>query len=537
MSRYGHLKIIFYLLTTFFVFVILLLFFQPFYNLNNKINDLFYSSTNQKSEIVIVAIDDLSLQTVQAWPWSAEKQAELINIIKEQHPKLIAYAASYPSPDVEEQVVLSKLNEIDNLVMSKVNNFYLGPKGHLDLEKSSDGKVRQILTEKNLFPSFSLVSAEVLNYTMTETHLNINYRFKTGSLLQLSAQDIFSGRNLIKLKDKIVLIDLVNADSSMDVETPLGLMKPIEVQANAIDTVLSLRALRKLPKSQETIIALFLAILPLFLAKFIRIKQWLGSAIFLLLGIVLIAFLAFRFFYIITPVFYWLLLILFGVLLAIFIKWKLKNLTQVLLKKIFGNTVSPEVLSTLLKNPEKVSLQGEKLELTVLFVRIKNFSDFVEKNDAKTTVSKLKNFLETCTDIVISHQGTIDKYSRNTIIAFWGAPLSDKQQASKACVTALEIQDRIGEESQLELSIGISYGLATVASLELEGLDYSAIGETVDQAIMLESATQELKQTMLVSESVVKKNKEENSDFRFTKLKAIKVEGSRKSVKAYGLEG
>lgn len=165
----------------------------------------------------------------------------------------------------------------------------------------------------------------------------------------------------------------------------------------------------------------------------------------------------------------------------------------------FTKYVSPAVVDSILKDPTKLSLGGDKKELTILFSDIRSFTTFSERLDAKQLAKFLNEYLGLMTDIVFKHGGTLDKYIGDAVMAFWGAPLDQPAHANNACKAAAEMlqvlaahKERFMKDYGIEVNvgIGINSGAVNVGNMgSSTNFSYTVIGDHVNLASRLESLT------------------------------------------------
>ncbi|MEM7225358.1 MAG: CHASE2 domain-containing protein [Pseudomonadota bacterium] len=134
-----------------------------------------------------------------------------------------------------------------------------------------------------------------------------------------------------------------------------------------------------------------------------------------------------------------------------------RSKTQI--RSAFGRYLSPVVVERLSKNPEQLELGGEERTMTVMFADIRGFTTISErfKDDPQGLTSLINRFLTPMTEAVLDHQGTIDKYIGDCLMAFWNAPLADEAHGRNACQAALEMQRllaRLNEELAAETGSG-----------------------------------------------------------------------------------
>ncbi len=179
---------------------------------------------------------------------------------------------------------------------------------------------------------------------------------------------------------------------------------------------------------------------------------------------------------------------------------------------LFGQFVAPEVVSDLAADPAKVKLGGERREMTIFFLDIAHFTTISEKMDAQALIQFLNRYLSALSDVVLERRGTIDKYIGDCIMAFWNAPLENKDHRIDAILAALDCQRAITELNKSKYSrglpeipaarIGINSGWATVGLTGTQKkLQYTVIGDEVNLASRLEGANKFFGSKILVSEA------------------------------------
>src|SRR5207248_6836409 len=109
----------------------------------------------------------------------------------------------------------------------------------------------------------------------------------------------------------------------------------------------------------------------------------------------------------------------------------------------FSRYLAPAVVEHLAEHPERLTLGGELRELTIMFSDIRGFTTISEGLDARELTSFLNRYLTPMTDVIMSHDGTVDKYMADGIMAFWNAPLDDPRHAEHACLAALAMRTEL----------------------------------------------------------------------------------------------
>lgn len=201
------------------------------------------------------------------------------------------------------------------------------------------------------------------------------------------------------------------------------------------------------------------------------------------------------------------------------------------IRKAFGQYLSPHVVATISKNPEQLKLGGEVKELTLFFSDIADFTSISEQHDPSRLVKDLNKYFSLASSIIQTHEGTLDKYIGDAIMAFWGAPLSMEDHAMKAVLAAIEIQKQLKSESSFTTRIGIHTGLAVVGNIGSDvRFNYTAIGDTVNLASRLEGLNKKFGTSIVMSENT----------YRFAKKVAearligrVRVKGRNEPVSIY----
>jgi class 3 adenylate cyclase len=167
------------------------------------------------------------------------------------------------------------------------------------------------------------------------------------------------------------------------------------------------------------------------------------------------------------------------------------------IRETFGRYLSKEVVNEILKSPGGIDLQGEQREITILVSDLRGFTKMTDCNDPHVVLRTLNRYLERMTDIIIDHSGTIDEFTGDGILVFFGAPrpVPDHQIQSVQC--ALEMQaamQSLNEENstlglpQLEMGIAINTGELIVGNIGSEKRKkYGAIGSPINVAYRTES--------------------------------------------------
>ena len=180
-------------------------------------------------------------------------------------------------------------------------------------------------------------------------------------------------------------------------------------------------------------------------------------------------------------------------------------------KSAFARYVSQQVMDSVLASGSAPEIKGGRRRITVLFCDIRGFSTMSENMRPEDVVQILNEYFERMVDVVFRNQGTLDKFLGDGLMVIFGAPADDPYQEEHALRTAVEMQRELGllcEKWRLEgrapvrIGIGIHSGASVVGNVgSSRRMEYTAIGDTVNIASRLESATKELGAEILISET------------------------------------
>jgi class 3 adenylate cyclase/CHASE2 domain-containing sensor protein len=215
----------------------------------------------------------------------------------------------------------------------------------------------------------------------------------------------------------------------------------------------------------------------------------------------------------------------------------------------FARYLNPQLVKQLSADPGKLQLGGESRDMTLLFCDIRGFTTISEKFDAQGLTRFINRFLTPMTDLILAHQGTIDKYMGDAIMAFWNAPLDDADHARHACLAALQMRVRLDELNQqwrseaeqagqsfieVHIGIGLNSGLCCVGNVGSDQrFDYSVLGDDVNLASRLEGQSKTYGVDIVIGENTA----QAVGDLAILELDSIKVKGKTKPVRIFALVG
>jgi adenylate cyclase len=200
------------------------------------------------------------------------------------------------------------------------------------------------------------------------------------------------------------------------------------------------------------------------------------------------------------------------------------------IREAFGTYVDPAVAEHILR--EGTSLQGEEVEVTVMFVDVRDFTGFAERASAPEVVAALNGLFERIVPIVRGHGGHVDKFVGDGLLAVFGAPRRAERHAANALAAALEIEQAVAGD-RLEVGIGLNSGQVVAGNVGGAGrLEFSVIGDAVNVAARVEAATRVTGDRILAAQ----RTRELAGDgCVFTERPGVQLKGKRDPVALYAV--
>jgi len=212
------------------------------------------------------------------------------------------------------------------------------------------------------------------------------------------------------------------------------------------------------------------------------------------------------------------------------------------IRETFGRYLSDEIVDNLIDSPEGLKLGGEKRHLTIMMADLRGFTSIGERLPAETVVNMINIFLGQMTEVIQQHQGTIDEFIGDAILAIFGAPILREDDALRAVRCALDMQLAMQEVNRryrqagfpaVEMGIGINTGEVIVGNIgSSKRTKYGVVGRVVNTASRIESYT--IGGQILVSEST----KEEcRGLLRIDGQMSVMPKGLSKAITIYDIGG
>ncbi|HUP92423.1 MAG TPA: adenylate/guanylate cyclase domain-containing protein [Solimonas sp.] len=373
----------------------------------------------------------------------------------------------------------------------------------------------------------------------------VPYRGDNRTFTYISATDVLQGTvaHPQLLLNTVVLLGTTAAGLLDFRTTPVNkVFAGVEVHANIVSGILDGRILQKAPyyNGIETTLLLLIALLMAWAFTRLTAAYSAMMAASLVVGLVSLALGLWAGANFImplgVPVLFTLTVFMAHLLYGYFIESRGKRE----ISKLFGQYVPPELVEEMAAHPEEISMEGESRDMTVLFSDVRNFTSISEKLEAKDLAAMMNAYLTKQTAMIQKHRGTIDKYIGDAIMAFWGAPLPDKESALHGVNSALDMVRAVRELDEdfekrgwpkLNIGVGVNTGKMNVGNMGSSfRMAYTVMGDAVNLGARLEGLTKEYGAAILISEYT---RNALPGDWAFRELDLVRVKGKKEPVAIY----
>jgi adenylate cyclase len=470
---------------------------QIFFNYESQMYDDFYQHPQETdNRIVIIGIDDTSINMLGQWPFDRSFHGELIDIVSSGNPAVIGIDLmfdSYSNP-TSDAVLAEALKASGNVVLAqqisytpKINGFKQGSDtlisqfpellvntkvGHINAYPDSDRVVRRT----NLFASRFLLESESYEYLPSfayeifETYVEnatispdekrnyeailasyandhqdfyIDYKGQPKEYDSLPFAIVYN--EMIPpsyFEDKIVIIGPYANGLQDEYITPVVREQPmfgVEIHANIVQNLLEDSLKVPTPKLVQYGFICLLAVLAFVISeRFTPVK-----------GLVLNAIIAGGYLFLANQVYE------NGYILELFYPLMTMGLVYVIalayhyleqlnekrkIRSLFGKYVAPQVVDKILEDSDSINLGGERRFISVLFVDIRGFTPLSEAAEPEEIVGILNQYLDLCETAIFNNHGTLDKFIGDATMAIYNAPLDLEDHAFNAVKTAWDMK-------------------------------------------------------------------------------------------------
>ncbi|MEK7568856.1 MAG: adenylate/guanylate cyclase domain-containing protein [Patescibacteria group bacterium] len=557
-----------------------------FYGIENFFEDILFSARPVSSNILILEIDNQSIEKIGQWPWRREVFAKVFSLLNKSKPKSVGLDVMMSEPShfgKEDDILLADaLGKISYPVVMPVEALslninrtadsfsenFLKPRavfqeqgnvslGHVNLINDRDGIVRSLpfrigdargdVYEGLAYKTIEKSGFEIKKSSDINPVERIVFSGPSGSVRRIPfwkvLEEVVSSEIF---ENKIIFIGATAADLHDEKPTPFDKgtqMSGVEIQAQIGNMILNNYRLRDLNSTILFVWFLVASLIPCFLFYFVKTAQ---RAIFLNLfvGVIYSVIIIQLFDVGVVANFVHINGAWISTTFALFFyRFLTTDKEKREMKTVFSKYVSADVLNEILKDTSRVKLGGEEREVTVFFSDIRNFTTLSEGMSPSRLTGFLNKYFTRMTGIVLRRRGVVDKYIGDAIMSFWGAPIDNKEQALDAVLTSLDMIEALGDfnkennkegDPEIDIGIGLNTGRVTVGNMGSEArFDYTIMGDAVNLASRLEGQTKTYGVKIIISESTKNKLGAENIEkygILIRELDKIKVKGKTEFV-------
>jgi len=530
-------------------------------------------------DVVIVGIDETSFQAMDMqWPWPREVHGELVNEISKFKPKSIVFDVvfSEPSNEVSDNHFAEAISNAKKVILASDLSFREGEyvsgvveTRPIELFEKAGALVGLAGVEADVdmvvrhFPQFENTLSEVASgedYPKGEEKRIIKYRGTSHSFKYISYFKFFMPEGVRKedIEDKIILIGLdVKANPDMTSSQKDSFPSPftrfdaqsmpgVELHANLISNLINKNSV----SYKSNIFNMILLLL-----NFVMVS-WICSAWKPISSLLYGAFICFG--WMALASYFWMegsfinSLTSFPIFLLTYIAsgghaYLTEGKQKKMIKGAFAQYLSPDMVDSLIEEPDKLKLGGEKRVMSIMFCDVRGFTAISEA--LKTKPEKLTEVI----NVLLTHlskdildcKGTIDKYMGDCIMAFWNAPLINDnhpedaiESARKMMLTMAEVNKIVQKSGDidfdLKIGIGVGTGECVVGNMGSDQrFDYTVLGDVVNLSSRLEGQTKSYGVTTIISSNTYSKVKNDIGDI--IELDKIQVKGKTEPETIFGL--
>ena len=560
------------------------------------------------NDIVLINISESSLEAYGQYPWPRQNHAAVISDLRNANAGMIGFTIMFPEEDrfsgdtifaswIKDNGIILAQDADQNGRSSKapyVGYATFGYSGDpLDLTYRYKGLITNIEElEKNawgvgllngapevdnltrriplmsqvngeLYPSFALETVRAMqdkkSYTIKLNEAGIESIVLRPFIIPTDERGSiwlkwnthfesidYDGQPLPDLKGKTAIIGVTAKGIVPQVSTPAGLLYPHQIQANALQTIISDSPISRPQWTFLAELAMILVGSLLIVLSVYYLPIWAGLVFFVgsAVAVCYAAYYAWYEFSILLDLSASLIVYILLLTSSSFNNFYKQFVLRQQIKKQFGTYVSPDLVKQLQEDPSLLKLGGERKNMTFMFMDICGFTPISEhyknNDDPEGLVVLINNYLDTMTKIVLKNGGTIDKFMGDCIMAFWNAPLPCDDHADKAVQTSLEICDaadilikELAEQGlpRIDIGIGINTGDCIVGNMgSEERFDYSVIGDAVNLGARLEGQTRNYDGVrVLLGEETYR----QCPSRKFTEVDRITVKGKSELITVY----
>lgn len=554
------------------------------------------------NNVITVNLDEDTINKFGQWPFPRDKYAEIIDSLYARNAGLVVFNVLMPEQDrsnkdtvlettlkVQQNVVLPSIpsdktkNQPRNPGSAVINSQYAdqiitypgliantpklenaaGGIGIVSTLPEVDGVNRRlpliITVDGKIYPSLAIETLRVAagdNTVQVKLHESGVEKLRIPNFGPITTDSLgriwidwsqqspsYSFTKLPKdLNGAIVIVGPSAAGIGNPVPTAKGAVWPHEVQAAVIGTMINGVVIQRPDYADglEILTIIAAGFILLFLTRFVYVG--LATTILLAAGSYFASRYAFTNFLFLFDATAFISITILVALHAYGIKFVSEFLQKQQIKKQFGTYLSPALVEKLQKNPELLVLGGESRELSIMFTDVRGFTSISEHygKDVQGLTKIMNRYMTAMTKRILENKGTLDKYIGDAQMAFWNAPLDDKDHAINAVRTGLSMLgdlDEFNREIATEgvppfgMGLGINTDVVVVGNMGSDQrFDYTCLGDGVNLASRLEGQSKPYGVKIVLGPKTANHVKDV---YNVVELDTIAVKGKKEGVKIY----
>jgi adenylate cyclase len=526
-------------------------------------------------DIVVVGVDDVTFDELnEQWPFPRSMHAKVIDRIRRDGAKVIAYDVQFTEPTTPRQDnalirAIGRADGTSHVVLATTEVDRRGRTNVLggdaivkqvgataangNLTPDPGGVVRRTPYELQDLKSFGVAAAEAPGDVEADPSdfdddgAWIDYPGPPGTIDSVSFSRVLEGKFPPgTFTDKFVVVG-TTAPSLQDVHPTStsgdDLMSGPEIQANTISTVLRGVPIQSSPGVLDLAVIVVFGLLPPFGTLVLSPIRGIVLALAVGAAYAITAQLSFNS-GVIVPFIVPLGTLAVSEVGVVAVHYVTAAIERQRVRDIFARFVPEKVVDQVLaRTDEQLRLGGVEVESTVMFSDVRGFTTFAESQPAERVLEILNRYLSGMSDAILEHGGTVISYMGDGIMAVFGAPIPDSNHADRALAAARAmLEERLPQfnawlqEQGVEgfrMGIGLNTGPVMAGNVGSEQrLEYTAIGDTTNTAARLEGMTKDTPYQLFVADSTRERMSGPN-DLVF--VDELPVRGRRSTVAVWSL--
>jgi adenylate cyclase len=538
--------------------------------------------TPEADDVVVVAIDESSFAQYGQWPWSRGRHAELVRSLRAAGARTIVLDLIFAEPSADAgadralalamgpDVVLAAdwvVTEESSVALKQfvaplqILTAHGAREGLAGVMPDTDGVLRRIPQRPSGAPEVDMLAVRALKTAYGDAAVPavpndalIQYFGPARSYPTVSYYQALEAETMLPpgiFKDRVVFVgfgqkaaaDVTHpqADSFATAYTILTgtLTFGAEIHATVFDNLRHGLWIRPAPEAISWLGALLVALLT---SQVLRHFHPIRSVIWTVVGLAAILLSSYALLrwgrYWVSPV------LPAGTLILVAVSRTALSFLQERARRrwvtnAFGHYVSPDMVAQLLENPDRLKLGGETRELTFLFCDLRGFTPISEsmQSNPEALTHLVNRIMTALTDCVQAERGTVDKFIGDCLMAFWNAPLDEPDHALRAVRAGIAMARQIERLSvelegeglpRIAVGVGINTGRCVVGNMgSARNFNYTALGDAVNLAARLESASKELGVTIVIGPETAR---QVGDRLPLRSLGSIKVKGKQDAI-------